>query len=76
MLKSSGIIEYLNEFFRVDNSLTEFKFDFHEMYKCIFTNGDEMGSSEKEIGNKRIIYVQERKRLMEMLTGLNEFIEI
>ena len=46
------------------------------MYKCIFTNGDEMGSSEKEIGNKRIIYVQERKRLMEMLTGLNEFIEI
>ena len=73
ILKSEELVEVFNNYFRVDISEKEFKFDFNDFYKSIFVDKDGIGYSSVKIGNRSFEYVQNRKIMFEMLSFLNGF---
>lgn len=75
ILKSKGIVGTMNYFFQTEDKENEFTFDFSQLYNAIFVNKKEIGFGEVRIGNKNIVYAQNRKCLMNMLTFLTDFTE-
>ena len=70
------IIEVFNEFFGLEQNKKELLFDFSELYRKIFVEHQESDWVDVKIGNISIKYGKERKRLLSLLSFLNEFVKI
>ena len=76
IMKNTEIINVLNHFFNVEQNEKELAFDFSELYRKIFIDIQESEWVDAKIGNTNIKYGKERKRLMSLLSFLNEFVQL
>ena len=76
IMKNAEFISLLNSFFGVEQSEKELFFDFSKLYKKIFVEIQENEWVNEEIGKRKIKYGKERKRLMSLLSFLNEFVQL
>lgn len=74
IIKSGELINVFNHYFNSEQNKDELKFDFSALYKHIFIKKEETGWQEVKIGKRTIEYAQNRKKLFDMLSFLNDFI--
>ena len=78
ILNNLRIVKVFNDFF--SDSFTEFKqeflFNFSELYKNIFIKNQNDERKTSKIGARYINYEKTRKKLMSLLSFLNEFIQL
>lgn len=73
ILKSEELVEVFNDYFNVEISEKELRFNFNDLYKSIFVDKDGIGYSSIKIGNRSLEYAQNRKIMFELLSFLNGF---
>lgn len=76
IMKNTELINVFNNFFNVVQNEKELAFDFSELYRKIFIEIQESEWVDVKIGNTNIKYGKERKRLMSLLSFLNEFVQL
>lgn len=76
IIKNTELVKVFNNFFNDTQNEKELDFNFSEMYRKIFVEIQTNEWLGTKIGTINIEYAKERKKLMSLLSFLNEFVKL